>query len=68
MHSEIARGIIGIIFLVLCIGFASFAAPSPREASAHPFLDPQVASVGSAVYLADDGTLTTVPPDPRGAY
>ncbi len=49
-------GMIGIIFLVLCISFVSFLQPAERQASAHPFLEPQVASVGEALYLNERGT------------
>jgi hypothetical protein len=56
MDGKLAGGMIGIIFLVLCIGFLS-ALPTPRQASAHPFLAPQTASVG-AVYVHGDGTIT----------
>jgi hypothetical protein len=58
MEGNIAGGIVGIAFLVLCVGFISFAQPSSRQASAHPFLDPQVAGAENAVYLNDRGTLS----------
>lgn len=58
MDAQIASGIIGIIFLSLCIGFLSFMQPSPRQASEHPFLNPQVASVGEGVYLNEQGTFS----------
>ncbi len=56
MEGNMAGGVIGIVFLVLCIGFLNFIQPTSHQASAHPFLDPQVASVGEAVYLNDRGT------------
>ncbi len=49
-------GMIGIIFVVLCISVVSFLQPAERQASAHPFLEPQVASVGEALYLNERGT------------
>ncbi len=55
MDANIMSGMIGIVFLVLCIGFVS-ALPAPRQASEHPFLDPNVASVGAALYLNERGT------------
>ncbi len=58
MDGNIMSGMIGIIFLVLCISFVSFMQPAERQASAHPFLNPNVASVGSAVYLNERGTLS----------
>lgn len=56
MDAQIASGIIGIVFLSLCIGFVSFVQPVPGQASAHPFLNPQVASVGDVLYLNERGT------------
>lgn len=53
-------GIIGIVFLVLCIGFVS-ALPAPRQASVEPFLDPNVAGAGSTLYLNDRGTYSATP-------
>lgn len=38
---EIAQGTIGIAFLIIAIGFVSFAQPARRQASAHPFRAPQ---------------------------
>ena len=58
MDGNVLSGMIGIIFLVLCIGFVSFMQPAERQASAHPFLDPNVASVGASVYLNERGTLS----------
>ncbi len=55
MDSSVMSGMIGIIFLVLCIGFVS-SLPAPRQASVHPFLDPQVASASEALYLTERGT------------
>ena len=52
-------GMIGIIFLVLCISFVSFL-PAPNQASAHPFLDPNVAGAAQAVTVHADGTITSV--------
>ncbi len=56
MEGNMVGGIIGIIFLALCIGFMSSIQPSPGQASVHPFLDPQVAAVGEVVYLNERGT------------
>ncbi|MBP9757690.1 MAG: hypothetical protein KBD06_03765 [Candidatus Pacebacteria bacterium] len=61
MEGNVMGGMIGVIFLVLCISFVSFLQPAERQASAHPFLDPNVASAGSAVYLNDRGTLSVSP-------
>jgi hypothetical protein len=56
MDAQLASGIIGIVFLTLCIGFMSFIQPSPGQASAHPFLNPQVAAAGDSLYLNERGT------------
>ena len=61
METNLAGGVIGIIFLVICIGFISFIQPSARQASTHPFLKPNVAAVGETVYLNDTGTLSVKP-------
>ncbi len=52
-------GMIGIVFLVLCIGFVSFL-PAPRQASEHPFLNPNVASVGNIEHVNDTGAAPRV--------
>ncbi len=56
MDGQIASGIVGMVFLILCISFVSFMQPAERQASEHPFLAPQVAAAGSAIYLNDRGT------------
>ena len=61
MEGSVMGGMVGVIFLVLCISFLSFMQPAERQASLHPFLDPNVAAVGETVHLTDRGTLTTAP-------
>ena len=61
MDGNIASGMIGIIFLALCIGFVSFMQPAPRPASMHPFLEPQVASAAQTIYLNERGTYSVLP-------
>lgn len=56
MDTNLAGGMIGIIFLVLCIGFLSFMQPAPHTASSHPFLDPNVAGAAESIELRDTGT------------
>lgn len=58
MDGNVLSGVIGIIFLVLCIGFMSFMQPAERQASLHPFLDPQTASAAVSIELDERGTFT----------
>ncbi len=57
MDAKLASGMIGIIFLVLCIGFVSFMQPAPRQASAQPFLAPTQTASAEAIYLNDKGQI-----------